>query len=125
MTGARHFKLLASLLISSLCSLVLSTLSASAAQPAPSLAPDVEQLQQSYWQHSMHRNDIASQLTQLWRQEKQLMIQYEVSGRSDEQVDFYLLARQLKQVRLDIDSLRSQLSQENRVIQKIGALIPD
>ncbi len=125
MGGSRYYRYFAGMLILILAQISLCASQANAAQTVSPVNPNGEELETSYWQHSMHRNDIACRLNDLWRQEKNLKLQYEMAGRSDEQVDFNQLARQLKQTREEIDSLRGLLSQENQVIARIGALIPD
>lgn len=83
------------------------------------------ELENSYRAHSMRRNEIATRLSWLWREEGFLKEDYEYSGGKGDIVANRQDSREIEQVRREIDELRAQLSSENKVIEKIGDLIPD
>lgn len=88
-------------------------------------ALSVAELENSYHAHSMRRNEIATRLSWLWREEGFLKEDYEYSGGKGDFVTNRQDSREIEQIRREIDELRVELSSENKAIQKIGALIPD
>ncbi len=82
-------------------------------------------LERCYHTHSMRRNEIASRLSWLWREEGFLKEDYEYSGGKGDMIANRQDSRDIELVRHEIDRLRAELSRENSAIQEIGALIAD
>ncbi|GEM_PF-3111367 len=92
--------------------------------PAPRGA-EIAGLEREYSLRSLHRNQIASQLNRLWREERFLKEDYEYSGGRGDTVANTEVARELLRTRQQIDSLRAELSRENQAIRQIASRLPD
>ena len=125
MRAASYHRNLAIALLGVLCWIAIGMPAAQAAQAPVVKAADTSALEDDYYAHSMYRNQIAQRLGQLWHSEKLLRAQYESTGRSDEIRSLNQLGRELLSVRVEIDTLRLELSQENQIIQNIGQSLPD
>lgn len=99
----------------------------SAAPETSAIIPSLGQpeLEAVYRVHCGRRAQIARRLNVLWSEERLLKAELEGSSQSGELVDFAEAERSLARVRGEIDALRGQLSQENKIILAIGDLIPD
>jgi hypothetical protein len=73
----------------------------------------------AYRVHTYRRSCIASQLDELWAQEREISQEREQFGRAGDMASVRRVERDLLAVRKEIDSLRAELTKENRVIALI------
>jgi len=103
----------------------LAVQSASAGDNPVVIVADQSELEVAYKAHCERRREIARKLSLLWFEEKELIAEYEDTGRTGELPDFVALAGELRQVRLNIDAARADLSRENKIILSIGDMLPE
>jgi hypothetical protein len=88
-------------------------------------AMDLHQLKMVYAAHTSRRSSIAAKLNALWMQEHELSEERDEVGRAGDIVTLSRLERDLLATRQEINSLRTELTSENRLITLIEDQLPD
>lgn len=91
----------------------------STVRPAPKKTEQsarAKELAAAYQVHTFRRRTIATRLNELWAQEHEINQQREQSGRAGNIFVVKRLERDLLGVRKEIDSMRAELTRENRMI---------
>lgn len=80
----------------------------------------IKELAIAYKVHSKKRNAIAVRLEECWKQEREITGERDRRGRDGDMASVISLERELLKIREEIDSLRQDLTRENRVLSLIS-----